>query len=110
MHQKQPENFMTKKEKKIEAQIKEYAANLPSAIDIDQLTVEFLRENFYKHPPLALVYYHCCSVDPRASIWNDELETSIDNSATWDCIFELIGDPFGQKEAVLCQQTFKTLD
>ena len=41
---------MTEEEKKIEAQIKEYAANLPSAIDIDQLTVEFLRENFYKHP------------------------------------------------------------
>ncbi len=31
---------MTKEEKKTEAQIKEYAANLPSAIDIDQLTVE----------------------------------------------------------------------
>ena len=41
---------MTEEENKIEAQIKEYAANLPSAIDIDQLTVEFLRENFYKHP------------------------------------------------------------
>jgi hypothetical protein len=101
---------MTKEEKKIEAQIKEYAVNLPSAIDIDQLTVEFLRENFYKHPTLALVYYHCCFVDPRASICNDELETSIDNSATWDCISDLIGDPIGQKEAVLCQQTFKTLD
>ncbi len=37
---------MTKEEKKIEAQIKEYAANLPSAIDIDQLTVEFLRDLF----------------------------------------------------------------
>ena len=40
---------MTKEEKKIEAQIKEYATNLPLAIDIDQLTVEFLRENLYKH-------------------------------------------------------------
>ncbi len=59
---------------------------------------------------MALVYYHCCSVDPRAPIWNNELETSIDNSATWDCIYDLIGDPIGQKEAVLCQQTFKTLD
>jgi hypothetical protein len=38
---------MTEEEKKIEAQIKEYAANLPSAIDIDQLTVEFLRENTF---------------------------------------------------------------
>ncbi len=37
---------MTEKEKKIEAQIKEYAGILPSAIDIDQPTVEFLRENF----------------------------------------------------------------
>ncbi len=77
---------MTEEEKKIEAQIKEYARILPLAIDIDQTTVEFLRENFYKHPTLALVYYHCCSVDPRASIWNNELEASIDNSATWDRI------------------------
>jgi hypothetical protein len=77
---------MTEEKKKNEAQIKEYAANLPSAIDIDQSTVEFLRENFYKHPTLALVCYHCCSVDPRALIWNDELETSIANSATWDQI------------------------
>ena len=59
---------------------------------------------------MALVFYHCCSADLRASIWNDELGTSIDNSATWDCISDLIGDPIGQKEAVLCQQTFKTLD
>ncbi len=101
---------MTEEEKKIKTQIEEYTtANLPSVIDIDQLTVEFLRENFYKHPTLALVYYHCCSVDPRASIWNDELETSIDNSGTWDRISDLIGDPIGQKEAVLCQQTFETL-
>jgi hypothetical protein len=37
---------MTEEENKIEAQIEEYAANLPSVIDIDQLTVEFLRENY----------------------------------------------------------------
>ncbi len=67
-NQKQRQKFMTEEEKKIEAQIEEYAANLPSAIDIDQLTVEFLRDFFYKHPTLALVYYHCCSVGPRASI------------------------------------------
>jgi hypothetical protein len=58
---------MNKEEKKIEAQIKKYAGILHLAIDIDQPTVEFLRENFYKHPTLALVYYNCCSVDPRAS-------------------------------------------
>ena len=38
--QKHRQKFMTEEEKKIEAQIKEYAANLPSAIDIDQLTVK----------------------------------------------------------------------
>ena len=43
-------------------------------------------------------------------MWNDELGTDIDNSTTWNRIFDLIGDPIGQKEAVLCQQTFKTLD
>jgi hypothetical protein len=59
---------------------------------------------------LALTYYHCCSIDPRATIWNDELGTDIDNPTTWNRIFDLIGDPIGQKKAVLCQQTFKTLD
>jgi hypothetical protein len=90
--------------------LKKNAAILPKAIDIGQITVEFMREFFYKRPTLALVYYHCCSVDPRALVWNDELGTSIDNSATWDRISDLIGDPIGQKEAVLCRQTFKTLD
>ena len=51
-HQKQRHKFMTEEEKKIEAQIKEYARILPLAIDIDQTTVEFPRENFYKHPTL----------------------------------------------------------
>jgi len=51
-----------------------------------------------------LTYYHCCSIDPRS------LGTDIDNSTTWNRIFDLIGDPIGQKEAVLCQQTFKTFD
>ena len=83
---------MTEEEKKIEVQIKTYAGILPKAIDIDQTTVEFLRENFYKHPTLALPYYHCCSIDPIASIWNDELGTDIDNSTTWNRIFDLIGD------------------
>jgi hypothetical protein len=82
-----------KRKRKLRHKLKKYAAILPSTIDIDQPTVEFLRENFYKHPTLALVYYHCCSIDPRASIWNDQLGTSIDNSATWDCISDLIGDP-----------------
>jgi hypothetical protein len=59
---------------------------------------------------VTLVCYHCCSVDPKALIWNDELGTSIDNSATWDRISDLIGELIGQKEAVRCQQTFKTLD
>jgi len=84
--------IMTEEEKKIEVQMKKYAGILPKAIDIDQTTVEFLRENFYKHPTLALTYYQCCSIDPRASIWNDELGTDIDKSTTSNCIFDLIGE------------------
>jgi hypothetical protein len=45
-HTKNSEKIYDRRGKKIEAQIKEYAANLPLVIDIDQLTVEFLRENF----------------------------------------------------------------
>ena len=75
---------MNEEEKKIEVQIKKYAGILPKAIDIDQTTVEFLREFFYKHPTLALTYYHCCSIDPRASMY--EVGTDIDNSTTWNRI------------------------
>jgi hypothetical protein len=42
----------------LRSKLKKYAAILPKAIDIDQTTVEFKREIFYKHPTLALVYYH----------------------------------------------------
>ena len=41
---------------------------------------------------------------------DDDLGTSIDNLATWDCSSDLTGDPIGQKEAVRCHYTFKTLD
>ncbi len=84
---------MTEEGKKLRHKLKKHTAICPKAINIDQPTVEFLRENFYKHPTLALVYYHCCSVDQRESIWNDEFGISIDNSATWDCIFDLTRDP-----------------
>ncbi len=98
-------------DKNIATRIKYYAATLHNMIDIDQTTVEFLRDHFYKDPTLALVYYHCCSTNPHATIFNDELGTNTtDTSAIWNRISKLIGDPMGQEETILCQQTFMDLD
>ena len=55
-HQKHNAKFIAEEDKQVEAQIKKYEAILPKAIDIDQTTVEFLRDFFYKHPTLALAY------------------------------------------------------
>ena len=79
-------------------------------IHLDQATVKLVWDNFYKDLTLALAYYHCCSTDPCAAIFNDELGSDVDKSAMWHRISNLIGDPIGQKEAVVCQQTFRYLD
>jgi hypothetical protein len=79
-------------------------------IHLDQATVEFLWDNFFKDPTLALAYYHCCSMDPRAAIFNGELGSNVDKSTMWNPISNLIGDPIGQNEDVVYQQTFRCLD
>jgi hypothetical protein len=81
-----------------------------NVIHLDQATIEFLRDNFFKDPTLGLAYYHCCSIDPRAAIFNDKLGSDVDKSAMWRRISNLIGDPIGQNEAIVCQQTFRYLD
>jgi hypothetical protein len=98
------------KEENIAARIEYYAATLHNMIDLDQTIVEFLWDHFYKDPTLALAYYHCCSTNPRATIFNDELGTNADTSAIWNRISKLIGGPIGQEETILCQQTFADLD
>ncbi len=79
-------------------------------IHLDQATVKFFWDNFYKDPTLALVYYHCCSIDLRAAIVNDKLGSDVDKLAMWRRISNLIGDPIRQKKAVVCQKTFRYLD
>jgi hypothetical protein len=44
------------------------------------------------------------------AIFNDELQPEVDKSVVWNCISNLIGIPFGQEEAMLCQETFNNLD
>ncbi len=105
-HQTQCHQHLTEKEKKIASQIKSFAATLYGKIDLDQPTVEFCRNYFYKDPILALAYYNCCSIDPGAAIFNDNIGTS----AMWDHISNLIASPNGQEETVVCQNTFKNLD
>jgi hypothetical protein len=109
-HQTQRNQHLTEDKKKIAAQIRSVAAILNEKVDLDQQTVEFLREHFDKDPALALAYYHCCSTDPHAAIFNDKLRSDDETSAIWNCISNLIGSPIGQKETVLCQETFKNLD
>jgi hypothetical protein len=101
---------LTEEEKKISAQIRSVAATLDEKVDLDKPTVEFLREHFYKDPILALDYYYCCSTDPCAAIFNDELKSDVDTSVICTCISNLIGSPIGQEEAMLCQETFNNLD
>ncbi len=106
---KTPIKYYNPRGKENETQIKEYAAIVPKAIAVYQTTVEFLRENCYKHPTLALAYYYRCSVNPRALIWNDELGTSIDNSATWVCISDLIRDRVEKKKLFSVNRFLKLL-
>jgi hypothetical protein len=101
---------MTEEDKKISAQIRSVAATLYQKVDLDKLTVEFLREHFYKDPTLAWAYFYCCSTDPCVAIFNDELQPDVDKSVVWNRIFNMIGSPIGQEEAMLCQETFHKLD
>jgi hypothetical protein len=106
----QHHDYLIEEDKKISAQIRSVAATLYEKVDLDKLTVEFLREHFYKDPTLALAYFSCCSTDPRVAIFNDELQPDVDGSVIWNHISNLIRNPIEQEEAMLCQETFNNLD
>jgi hypothetical protein len=106
----QHHEHLTEEEKRITAQIRSVAATLCKRVDLDEPTVEFLREHFYKDPTLALAYFYCCSTDSHVAIFNDELQPDVDGSVIWNRISNLIGSPIGQEEAMLCQETFNNLD
>jgi hypothetical protein len=59
---------------------------------------------------LALAYYYCCSADLCVAIFNDKLKLDVDTLVICDCISNLIGNPIGQEEAMLCQETCNNLD
>ncbi len=80
---------LTEDEKKISAQIRSVATTLYERVDLNESTVEFLCEHFYKDPTLALAYFYCCSTDPCVAIFNDELQPEVDGSVTWNCISNL---------------------
>ncbi len=63
---------LTEEEEKFSAQIRSVAATLYKTFDLNEPTVEFLHEHFYKDPTLALAYIYCCSTDPCLAIFNDE--------------------------------------
>jgi hypothetical protein len=106
----QRHEHLTEEEEKISAQIRSVAATLYEKVDLDKPTVEFLREQFYKDPTLALAYFYCCSTDPCMAKFNDKLQPEVDGTVTWNRISNLIGSPIGQEEAMLCQETFNNLD
>ncbi len=103
-------DYLIEEEKKISAQIRSVAATLYERVDLDNPTVEFLREHFYKDPTMALADFYCCSTDPCVAIFNDELQPDIDGSVIWNRISNLMGSPMGQEEAMLCQETFNNLN
>jgi hypothetical protein len=106
----QRHEHLTEEEKKIFAQIRSVATTLYERVDLDIPTVEFLRENFYKDPTLALAYFYYCSTDPRVAIYNGKLQPDFDESVIWNRMSNLTGSPIGQEEAMLCQETFNNLD
>jgi hypothetical protein len=69
---------MTEEKKKITAQIRSVAATLYEKVDRDKPSVEFLGEQFYKDPTLALACSYCCSTDPCVAIFNDKLQPEFD--------------------------------
>jgi hypothetical protein len=93
---------LTEEEKRITTQTRSVAATIYEKVELNKLTVEFLREQFYKDPTLALAYFYCCSTDPHVTIFNDELRPDVDGSVIWNCISNLIGSLMGQEEAMLC--------
>ncbi len=101
---------LTKEEKKISAQIRSVAATLYERDDLDKPMLNFYANIFSKDPTLALAYYYCCSADPRVAIFNDKLKPDVDRAVIWNCISNLIRNPIGQEEAMLCQETFYNLD
>ena len=105
----QRHEHLIEEEKKLFAQIKSIAATLCEKVDLDKPTVEFLREQFYKDPTLALPYFYCCSTDPCVAIFNDKLQPDIDKSVIWNCISNLIGSPIGQEEVMLGAAFIKKL-
>jgi hypothetical protein len=107
---KQHHEHLKVAEKYISPQIRSVAATLYKRVDLDKLTFDFLHEHFYKDPTLALAYYHCCSTNPCAAIFNDKLKSDVDTSVIWDCISNLIGSLIGQEETMLYQETFNNLD
>jgi hypothetical protein len=53
----QRHEHLTEEDKKTSAQIRSVAATLYERVDLDEPTVEFLHEHFYKDPTLALAYF-----------------------------------------------------
>jgi hypothetical protein len=100
----------SEEENKVAAQIRYVAATLYKRVNLDKPTVQFLIKHFYKDPTLALAYYHCCSTEPCAAVFNDELKSDVNTSVIWDHISNLIGGPIGQEEQMLCQETLNNLD
>ncbi len=89
----QHHEHMIEEEKKISTQIRSVAATLYEKGDLDELTVKFLCEHFYKDPTLALAYFYCCSTDPCVAIFNDKLQPDVDGSVIWNRISKLIWSP-----------------
>jgi hypothetical protein len=73
----QHHEHLTEEEKKFSMQLRSVAATLYERVDLNKPTVEFLREHFYTDPTLALVYFYCCSTNPRVAIFNHKLQPTL---------------------------------
>lgn len=76
-------------------------------VDVDDATMESLRNSFEQDPRLALVYFWLCGPHPDAFIYNDE---RADDPAVIERVMKAIGNPVGQEEAVRCQASVAECD
>ncbi|OWZ23122.1 LOW QUALITY PROTEIN: hypothetical protein PHMEG_0002044 [Phytophthora megakarya] len=71
---------------------------------LDEHELDILRHNYTKHPKLALLYFHCCSLDPDTYVANDE---NLNGPGSDDVVNRLklsLDEPVGIDNIRRCQE------
>ena len=68
-----------------------------STASFNEGELDFLRNNYTKHPNFSLAYYHCCSVNPGLVITTDDFQSEPNKNKMWNRLSQVIGHEIGQK-------------